>query len=341
MTTSLRRFIQLAGLALLTSLAALALAGPMNIITGSRHFVQSSGGGSNEEVGPYSALDVYDQQVYRISEASPIPEWEIEGGTVSAVVGAGWDGGTVMKITPLVSGVAPNTGQGNVGLGQFEMPADLAIRKLNMRWEQTFGPNWITEMGSMIKWAIMFSSSTPSGDPSSERPMLYLSDMDTQAGDAPSGLQLNTLMAVGVASGTVKNFERIPPYSGYNWPRGNEDILFGPTATTISGKRIVPQGAWYTFEMEMISESTVDFPNGLIRLVVTNRAGETLTDLKIPWNWDTNWTVGDYLIGVDVMGAGYMNSVSSPSANNYTYVQGVTFAANRPGLIGAREGFVQ
>lgn len=332
---SLRRWLGVVGAALLLSVIAHA-----GLITQSpRRFAQS---GSEEVVGSYVGLDVYDQKIYRIDEtADDMPVWEIEGGTVTMVTGAGWDGGAVMKITPLVTGAAPATGEGNVGIGQLHLPNDLAVRKLNMRWEQSFGPNWITEMGSMIKWAIMFAGDTAAGDPNGERPMLYLSDMDTQAGDAPAGLRLNTLMAVGVASGTTKNFEPIPPYSGYNWPRGNEDFLFGPTATTIAGKRVVPQADWYTFEIELISESTGSFPNGLIRLVVVNRDGEELTDLQIPWNWDGNWTVGDYLIGVDVMGAGYMDAVTTPSADNYTYVMAVTLAANRPGLIGTRDGFVQ
>lgn len=296
---------------------------------------------SDEVIGPASNIDVYDQQVYRLDDDDTMPSWEIEGATVTAIPGAGWDGGTIHRITPVVTGVSPNTGQGNAGLGQFHMPNDLPIRKLNMRWEQRFGPDWITQLNSMTKWVILFAGDTPSSAPNGERPMLYLSDMNTQAGDAPSALQRNDLMAAGVAAGTLKNFEPIPPYTGYNWPRGNEDFYFGPTATTIAGKRIVPQGEWYTFEMETISEATDEYPNGLIRLVVWNRAGEQLTDLKIPWNYDSNWSVGDYMIGVDVVGGGYMNAVPSPTADNYTDVAAVTFSANRPGLIGPRAGFVE
>lgn len=301
----------------------------------------TQGGTGSETVGSYAAMNLASQAVYRInSSLGDVPVWVVESAAHTLLPTGCWDGGPCHRVTPIPIGGGP-TGQGNAGLGLFDVRSRGAgsIRKLNCRFEVSFGPSWISRLVQMTKWIICHSSNTPTGDPNGERPMYYLSDMDTQAGDAPAALQRGDLMAIGVASGTVKNFEPLQSGNpGYNWPRGREDFLFGASATTISGKRIVPLTDWYTVEIEMISESTVQWPNGLIRTVVWNRAGEQLTDLYIPWNWDGGWSVGDYLTAVEIIG-GYGNATTVDS-DTYQLLANFTFAANRPGLIGTRAGFV-
>lgn len=297
---------------------------------------------SSETVGAASALNLATSSIYRIdSAAGAVPFFVVEGGTHSYLPTGAWDGGPCHRITPIPIGGGP-TGEGMTGMGLFDLRnASLSILKLNFRWEFSFGSTWIQRLNQMTKWGVVNASSTPTGDRHNERPMIYLSDMDTQAGGAPAALQRSDLMAIGVASGTIKNFEPLQAgYAGSNWPRGNEDFYFGPSETVIAGKRIVPATAWYTAEVEIIAESTAQWPNGLIRVLVWNRAGQQLTDLYCPWNWDGNWTVGnDFLTAVETIG-GYGNA-TTVDANTYQLLANFTFAANRPGQLNPRAGFVQ
>ncbi len=309
----------------------------------------SGGSGNDEVVGSYANINLSNQVIYRINSAlGDVPVWTVEGAVHTYLPTDCWDGGPCHRVTPIPIGGGP-TGQGNAGVGTFYVRrSGLDIRKLNVRWEFSFGSTWITRLVQQVKWVICYASNTATGDPNGERPMLYLSDMDTQAGDAPSALQRGDLMAIGVASGTSKNFEPLQAgYPGYNWPRGREDFYWGPSATTISGKRVVPLTDWYTCELELIGDSVANWPGspvppagaGLIRIVIWNRAGEMLTDLYIPWDWDGNWSAGDdHMTAVEIIG-GYGNATTVDS-NTYQLLANFTFAANRPGLIGPRSGFV-
>jgi hypothetical protein len=316
--------------------------------------IDVSGSGSGETVGSWAARDLTDQKIYRIdSSVGDMPVFVVEGATHTLEPTSGWDGGYSHKLTPIISGTPPATGQGAMSLGSFvfDQAGTLACRKLNVRFEVQFGSAWGTNLVNQIKWIIVHSSTTQTGSfPTQERPMYYIANMGSEAGDAPVALQVDGLLAFGVASGTTKNFEPLQDgFAGYNWPRGNEDFLWGPSATTISGKRIVPLTDWYTIELEMIAQSTALWAgapappsgaaNGLIRGVITNRAGEVLTDLYVPWNWDSSWTVDDFIREVQLIG-GYGNATQTPGANNYMRLSAVTFSVNRAGLIGPRSGFV-
>ena len=66
-----------------------------------------------------------------------------------------------------------------------------------------------------------------------------------------------------------------------------------------------------------------------------------LTDLQIPWTYDSNWELPSFISEVQVIG-GYYNTgtLGADPENFYRVADHVTFAANRPGLLGPRAGFV-
>lgn len=305
---------------------------------------QSVGGGDpTEQVGSYAAMDLEAYPVYRIdSSAEDMPFFCVEGGTHTLETNTSWDGGYAHKITPLIAGTAPATGQGRSALGSFNIDkgGTFGVQKLYTRFEMQMGSALSVNLVQMVKLIIVNTAETLGGASSEERPMYYLANMGTEAGDAPAEFQVDGLMAFGVACTTVKNFEPLETYAGYNWPRGNEDFLWGSSDTTISGKPIRDQTSWFTFELLMISVATAEWPNGVIRGRITDRSGNVLTDLWCPWNWDASWTLGNYIIELETLG-GYWNATETPGANNYIRISdGVTFAAGVDDMLGTRAGFV-
>ncbi|HEY3497055.1 MAG TPA: hypothetical protein VGK73_20290, partial [Polyangiaceae bacterium] len=192
-----------------------------------------------------------------------------------------------------------------------------------------FGTHWPNDD---LKFIIVHTADTLGGD-INERPMCNWAN----ASEEGSGI-----LAWAVGAGTVKNFNRTPPYEPAFSPSGNEDFYIGPSAGTFNGHPLLGPLEWISVEVEVIAEATSAAPEGRIRSVLTRRNGDVLTDLSIPWSYDSNWSLGRYISEVQVIG-GYYNTGTRRAApdNFYRIADHIAFAANRDGLIGPRPGFVR
>lgn len=281
--------------------------------------------------GPWAAIDLKTNPAYSIDlSAKDYPVWVPSPANHLYRPTGGWDGGPSARIYP------PNT-QIACGLGGWDnlwKNGTLAIRKLNVHFELLFGPT-LTQNWHGSDWKFFIAHTSPT----------LLSVPDPGGGERPMANfahHSGNILGWAVGAGTVKNFNRSPPYPPAYSPSDDADFFMGSANGTLNGKPVVGPSTWISVEIEIIAESTVEAPNGRIRSVLTKRDGTVLTDLSIPWTYDANWTVGDYIATVQLIG-GYWNSgTENANADNYYEIADrITFAANRPGLLGPREGFLQ
>lgn len=281
--------------------------------------------------GPWKAINLAQTGAYSIDlTAKDYPVWVPSPANHLYRATGGWDGGPSARIYP------PTQAQTACGLGGWDnlwRNGTFAIKKLNVRFELLFGPSLTTRWhGADWKFFIAHTSPTLINAPDpggGERPM------------ANFAWHSGNMLGFAVGAGTVKNFNRSPPYAPSYWPSDDADFFMGAANGTYNGHPIVGPMTWVSVELEIISEATSQAPAGRIRAVLTRRDGTQLTDLSIPWTYDSNWTLNKYIATVQLIG-GYWNDATSAAAadNYYEIADRITFAANRPGLLGPREGFV-
>lgn len=290
--------------------------------------------GGSEFVGSYNDFDLEAHPTYRIDMAEQdYPTFLTAGATHTYEATGAWDGGPSAKLTPPL--IAQHS-DGYSALGGFQdlwKGGTLAVQKLNIRWEASFGSTFVTNAGTGTdyKWVIVMSYPTLGNDGDSAlRPMLNW--------QKPSG---NNVFQFATAGGTFKQFNPTPPPNDFGPDITRTNFFLGPTAGTLSGKPIIGPNTWLTFEMEIVTESTGTYPNGSIRGVVTDRSGTVLTDQRINFNYDTNWTMPTYIAEVQVIGGFYNASYTTVDANTYQRITAPTFAIDHVGLLGTRAGFIQ
>jgi hypothetical protein len=295
---------------------------------------EPTGGGappaSDETVGSYAELDLENNAIYTVDlGVRDYPVFLTEGATHTFEPSSGWNSGPSVRITPPLAG-------GYGALGSFNdlwQDGTFTIRKLNLRFEVQFGAEFGTHWPNDDLKFVIVHSADALGAETNERPMCNWANVSEEG----SGI-----LAWAVGAGTVKNFNRSPPYEPAYSPSGNEDFYIGPSEGTFNGHPVLGPESWISVEVEIVSEATSQHPEGLIRSVLTARDGTVLTDLSIPWTYDSNWSLARYISEVQVIG-GYYNtgSTSSTPDNFYRIADHITFAANRPGLLGPRSGFVE
>jgi hypothetical protein len=291
----------------------------------------TSGGGplEGETIGSYAELDLQAHAVYTVDLGlGDYPVFLTESATADDEPGAGWNGEVAVHVTPPLAG-----GYGALGsFGNLWKDGSFTIRKLNFRFEvqfgATFGEHWPNDD---LKFVIVHTADSL-GAETNERPMCNWANASAEG----SGI-----LAWAVGAGTVKNFSPPGLEPAYS-PSGNEEFYLGPSAGEFNGKRMVGPQEWISIEVEVIAEATTEAPEGRIRSVLTLRDGTELTELEIPWTYDSNWELPSFISEVQVIG-GYYNTGTTAAApdNFYRIADHITFAANRPGLLGPRAGFVQ
>lgn len=320
-------------LALLLFPVTLASAGLISQ-SGARYHTQAGGGGGGEAFGAYLDMDLSVDPIYRIDMSAQDYVYEAQVGSTHTYEATGaWDGGPCAKFTP------PTTADGRAGL-QIHLDNDgtFAIHQLNIRWEASFGSTYETNFSTAnddVKYVIVHTAATLGGGEPFERPMINWLHQATQS---------DGRFALAVAAGTVKQFNPNPPPDEFG-PDGSEEFYIGPTETTFNSKRVVGPSTWLTFEVQVVAQSTGAYPDGLIRVVVTDRDGTVLTDLDIPWDYDAAWnTLPRYIREIQTIGGWYNQAYDSVDANTWHRIAGPTVAVNyddADDLLGPRAGFVQ
>jgi hypothetical protein len=290
----------------------------------------ASGGGplDGETIGGYGDLDLEENVVYTVDlGVRDYPVYLTENATAEYEPDAGWNGGPSVRVTPPLAG-----GYGALGgFSDLWKGGTFTIRKLNFRFEvqfgAAFGEHWPDDD---LKFVIVHTADAL-GAETNERPMCNWAN----ASEEGSGI-----LAWAVGAGTVKNFSP-PGFEPAYSPSGNEEFYIGPSAGTFNGKPVIGPEQWISIEVEIIAEATAEAPDGRIRSVLTLRDGTELTELEIPWSYDAHWELPSFISEVQVIG-GYYNTGTTAAApeNFYRVADHVTFAANRPGLLGPRAGFV-
>lgn len=310
-------------------------------VSNGRRYSEGFPGGSHNmgQIGSYADLDLSIHPVYSVDMALgdydtfaslPAPE----SGT-STHHASGWPlgGGAFSRMTPPI---VDNLGRG-ISLGNLWRDATLVIQDLNVRWEWR-GSDALASIGSTGPKFLIAHARTELVDGNSDsRPMLFLTRVHGNASTAYS--RLNTL-AMAPAQGTVAAYsdlvyaETVPPlaYSmlGYQqWYFTNA----GDTGT-FGGRPLVECNEVVTFELRMISASTPQYPRGLIAVRMYRENGETY-ERGIPWNYDTNVPLGQYLKSIEEFGCGYWNG--APGGSHHMDVGGyITVARNFGGWLGRR-----
>lgn len=208
------------------------------------------------------------------------------------------------------------------------------VRKLNFRFEVQFGPDFARNWPfNDLKFIIVHTADTLGGN-TNNRPMCNWANADMPG--------MPGILAWAVGAGTVKNFNPVGQAPAFA-PPSQEDFYLGPAAGTFRGKPLIPPSEWLSIEVEIVAESTTANPNGRIRSIIHRRGVPTpLTEVSIPWNYDSSWSLPRFISEVQVLG-GYFNTgtIASMPGNHYRIANYITFAANRPGLLGPRADFVQ
>jgi hypothetical protein len=297
-----------------------------------RSTAAAGGGGGGETVGSYTNMDLEVDPIYRIDmSAQDYPTFLTAGATHTYEATGAWDGGPCAKLTPPISGGTDGYSALG-GFGNLWKNDTFAIHKLNVRWEASFGSTFVTNWaeGADMKWVIVHSRESLGGEATNQRPMVNW--------QKPSGG--NNVFQIACGAGTFKQFNPNAPPDDFGPDITRSDFFIGPTAGTLSDEPIIGADTWLSFELEMIAESTAEAPNGRIRIVVTDRAGTTLTDIDIEWLYDSNWDLPRFFEEVQVIGGFYNELYASSDANTYQRIAGVTFAVDHDGLLGPRSGFV-
>lgn len=294
---------------------------------GQNNVIATSWANFNLAVNPINAIDL---------SAQDYPIWTPNNAVYHTYIANGsWKNGPVARIK------GSQVAQTACGLGSFVnlwRNGTLPIRKLNLLFQVRFGPtmiqNWTGSDWKFIiahSWPSLVNNSDPGGG---ERPMVHLAWTSDVNDSGPSKLGMS------VACSTLGNFVRSPPFAPAFGPTPNSDWFLGAAAGTYNGKPIIGPMEWLNIELEIIAESTAEAPNGRIRYVITRRTGQQF-DLSINWTYDSNWSLGDYLHGVQLLGGFWNQAVNaSDSGTWYEIADRITFAANRPGLLEAPADFI-
>ena len=281
----------------------------------------SAGGGDSGEVSTsWANFDLEENEINRLDfSAQDYPIWTPDNATHHTYRATGaWDGSPSARI------LAPIIEQTACGLGGFDNLWKLGtfpIRKLNIEFQFLAGPTlWQNWFGADWKFMIVHTWPSLIADPDpggGERPMMNFVRYD--------GTESDHVQAWAVGAGTVKDF--------------NDDMYMGAQDGTWMSSPVYGPGEWFSVEFEVIPEVTAEAPNGRIRGVFTRRTGESYS-VTIPWNFDSNWTVDDYVHTVQLIGGFWNDAASSRDANTYYELANIRMAANRSGLLGPRTGFV-
>lgn len=285
-------------------------------------------------VGPHSGLDLSADPIYRIDMiGGAYPTWLTQGATHTHEPAGSWEGGPCAKITP------PTTADGGYsalgGFPNLNRGGTLAIRQLSVRFEVLFGPTFCAGQYLATGNKFIIAHAGPLNQAVSDhRPMTYL----TKEG---SGDKISN----AVAAGTVKQHDPTGATNDWFGGSGRSDFYFTDTAAATGGvgnKPLIGPNTWLTYEFYMSGVPIAGFPNGCMRVRVTNRAGQILTTVSIPWTYDpvTPWLPVDFINEVQLVGGYYNGNTGPANAGNYQKISGLTFAANQPDFIGPREGFI-
>lgn len=299
-----------------------------------RSSVVSGGGGSNNDgvLTSYASMDLESQEIVRLDLSQAYPKNTDLGATYTYQATGASDGSPAGLWTP------PTTGDGHAGPGGLEVDngGTFTVQKLNFSFEMLFGSTYQLNYGlNDIKWIIVLTAKTLGGE-TVDRPMANWAHKDAQS---------DAVMAFCVGAGTNKHFNpgSTPGvYSGtpaYG-PDGSEQFYIGATGGTYNSKPRIAPDTWLNCEFEVIAANAYGQTGGRIRGIVTQRSGGiVLTDISIPWNYDENWTLPNFIREIRVIGGYYNQAYDSVDANTYFKTAWVRIAANRAGLLGPRSGW--
>lgn len=283
-------------------------------------------GGVDGQLGPYLDLDISTYPVYQIDFAeedtpfyltSPSTgTWEPTGNVL---------GGAAARLNPHES----SSGGQYCALGQFGLLASQGtFYDFSLSFELKVGALWAANNdGDACKMVILWSGSGPT------RPMLYL---DSRL----SGIGPTDSCFLCPAQGTTRYFSTSHPTNAFFDGDGRADFYFGQSATTYAGKRVLAPSDWVNVDMHCNSRQDDGFANGVIRMVVTARDGDVLSDIAAPWNHDAGASFNQAFNNIDVLGH-YLNfATGTYSTENCLRIAGVRVAKNYGGPLGPRTGFL-
>lgn len=299
----------------------------MGILVLRSSVAQGGGGDADGTLVTYAAMDLASTEIVRLDLSQTVPRSLDQGSTYNYEATGAVDGSPAYRFTP------PTTGDGHSGIGGLELDdgGTFSIDKLNFSVEMCFGSTYTSNFGlNDIKWIIVHTAETLGGAEITDRPMANWAHKDDQ---------VDAVMAFAVGAGTFKQFNPNAPPDQLG-PDGGEEFYIGATGGTYNGLPRIAPDTWLNLEFECISANAYGATNGRIRGIVTQRDGTVLTDIIIPWNYDSNWTLPNFIREIRIIGGFYNQAYDSVDANTYFKLAGLRIAANRSGLLGPRSAFL-
>jgi len=268
-------------------------------------------------------------------------------GSQSHVSSGWWDGSAYCRIIP------PTTDQYERGvtLQNLYRNATLGIQDFAMRHETRWGPftaSAVYSQSSGAKRILVHYRDTLSTGDRQGRPVFFVSRNNT--GDGPNATynRSNTLVVAPAQNTTPSYNDQLytsdpdeitsPAYA--NGPQAMYIVDASDDISSWQGKPVFKCGDYWTIEHRLISQSTEEYPRGLIAERWTNRAGVSV-ERGIAFNYDTAFELVAYLQEVQQFGCGQWNLVPAAGSDVYFDVGGlITVARNFGGWLNPRAGFV-